>query len=225
MLLMAVSNCPTDREVPAPPAPPEPPRSSWLGPVRRLYDWVLSWADHPAGTWALFLLAVAESSFFPIPPDVLLIALVLGRPSRAMWLATVCTAGSVLGGALGYLIGWQLWDLVGEPIFRFYGVMDKYAYVQEKFQENAFAAIAIAGFTPIPYKVFTIAAGAMTLNFGTFISASILSRGARFFLVAGLLRLFGKPMKAFIDRYFDVLTLVFTVLLIGGFVVVKQMAR
>ncbi len=204
---------------------PASPAVSRLGPIRRLYDWVLSWADHPGGAWALFILAVAESSFFPIPPDVLLIALVVGRPSRAFTLAAICTAGSVIGGCLGYVIGWQAWDLAGKPIFEFYGLMEKFQLVQDKFSQNAFAAIAIAGFTPIPYKVFTIAAGVMTIDFQTFLSASVLARGARFFLVAGLLRLFGAPMKTFIDKYFDVLTILFTILLVGGFIVAKQLAH
>jgi membrane protein YqaA with SNARE-associated domain len=195
------------------------------GPVRRLYDWTLSWADRPGGTWALFLLAVAESSFFPIPPDVLLIALAIGRPKRAMWFAVVCTAGSVIGGMIGYYIGWSLFEQVGRPVLEFYGATAKFDQVGQLYRENLVLALGTAGFTPIPYKVFTIAGGAFAVPFLPFVLISIVSRGLRFFLVAGLIYAVGPRVKTFIDRYFNLLTIVFVVVLVLGFYVIKFVAH
>jgi len=190
-------------------------------PIRRLYDWVLSWADSPYGAWALFTLAFAESSFFPIPPDVLLIALCLGARKTWFRYALICSVGSVLGGLAGYAIGALAMDTVGIPIIEFYGVMEKKAIVEQSFEEHGFGIVFLAGFTPIPYKVITIAAGAFDLSLGPFVGASLVSRSARFFLVAGMLRIFGAPIKIFIDRWFNLLTIVFSVLLIGGFILLK----
>jgi len=189
--------------------------------IRRLYDWVLSWAESRYGTHALFVLAFAESSFFPIPPDVLLIGLALGRPERAYRFALVCTVGSVAGGAFGYLIGWQLMETVGIPILKLYHAMEKFEAVRADFVKYGGWAVAIAAFTPIPYKVFTIASGAVTLSFGTFIAASVIGRAGRFYLVAALIFFFGSPVKAFIDRHFNLLTVVFTALLILGFLLIE----
>ncbi len=190
----------------------------WL---RRLYDWVVGFAESPYGTWALFLIAFAESSFFPIPPDVLLIALALGAPRRSLWFASVCTAGSLLGAVGGYLIGLYFYALIGQPIVAFYGAEDAYLRVQHLYRDWDAVAVAIAGFTPIPYKVVTIAAGAFRINFLTFMLASAVSRAARFFLVAGLIYWFGPPIQRFIDRYFNLLTVVFTILLLGGFLILR----
>lgn len=190
-------------------------------PLRRLYDWVLSLAEKPYGAWALFLVAFAESSFFPIPPDVLLIALAVGRPARSFVFAGISTLGSVLGAAFGYLLGFQFYELAGRPIIQFYGVEQRYLQVQALYQHYDALAVAVAGFTPIPYKVFTIAAGAFHINFVTFILASIVSRGARFVLVGGLIWWLGPDIKRVIDRYFNLLTIVFVILLAGGFVLVK----
>jgi membrane protein YqaA with SNARE-associated domain len=187
--------------------------------LRRLYHWVLSWAAHPYGTYALFLIAFAESSFFPIPPDVLLIALALGRPAAAYRFALVCSIGSVLGGIFGYVIGWQLMETVGLPILEFYQALDKFEEVKQAFLHYGGWAVAIAGFTPIPYKVFTIASGATQLSFVTFVLASLVSRAARFYLVGGLIHYFGPTIQSFIDKYFNFLTIVFTLLLLLGFVV------
>ena len=192
-----------------------------MGRVRALYDWVLSWADSPYGTWALFVLAFAESSFFPIPPDVLLIALCVGRPKRGLWFAGVCAVGSVLGGVAGYGIGVFASDL-GRSIIGFFG--EHYIGVaQGAFEEYGAWAVATAGFTPVPYKVFTIASGIFheQIPLPVFVVASALSRTSRFMLVAGLIRAFGAPVKAFIDQWFNVLSIGFVVLLVGGFVVVK----
>ena len=191
--------------------------------LRRLYDWVLHWAATPYGTWALFLLAFAESSFFPIPPDVLLIAMCVARPKRSLHYALVCSGGSILGGCLGYLIGWQFMASIGARIVDFYGLTDKVAYIETLYNTYDAWAVGIAGFTPIPYKVFTIAAGMFKINFTVFVLASMVSRSARFFLVGGLIYRFGPRIQGFIDRYFNVLAIVFTVLLVGSFVMVKYL--
>ncbi|NOY63926.1 MAG: DedA family protein [Nitrospirae bacterium] len=190
--------------------------------LKRLYQWVLHWADTPYGTPALFLLAVAESSFFPVPPDVLLIVLCLSRNRKAFNYAAVCTVGSVLGGMLGFLIGMNFWE-IGKEILFHYVKEDTFNQVREYFLRYQAWAIAIAGFTPIPYKVFTISAGFFRVDFTVFLIASTLSRGARFFAVATLIYLFGPPIKDFIDRYFNLLTYLFVLLLIAGFVVIKYL--
>lgn len=191
--------------------------------LRRLYNWVLHWAATPYGTWALFFLAFAESSFFPIPPDVLLIAMCVARPNRSFKYALVCSVGSIIGGCLGYLIGWQFMASVGSRIVDFYGLTDKVAYIEILYNTYDAWAVGIAGFTPIPYKVFTISAGMFKINFTVFILASMVSRSARFFLVGGLIYLFGPRIQRFIDRYFDLLAVTFTVLLVGSFVLIKYL--
>lgn len=191
--------------------------------IRRLYDWVLHWAHTPYGTPALATLAMAESSFFPIPPDPLLMALAMSRPERSMWYALVCSACSVVGGMLGYLIGWQLWHLVSDFFFTHVPgfTHEVFNLVAQKYNDNAFLAVFTAAFTPIPYKVFTIAGGVFQINFIEFLAASMVGRSMRFFLVAGLIRVFGAAIKEKIDRYFDWFALGFTVLLILGFIVIK----
>lgn len=189
--------------------------------LKRLYDWVLNFAETPYGTWALFILAFAESSFFPIPPDVLLIALAISIPKKSFKYAVVCSTGSVLGGVFGYFIGFKFMEFIGDPIINFYGVADKYHYIQQLYNRYDAWAVAVAGFTPIPYKVFTIAAGACKIDFSVFTLASILSRSARFFMVAGLIYTFGPSIRSFIDRYFNIFAIVFIALLILGFVVIK----
>lgn len=189
--------------------------------LRRLKAWVEGFAEKPYAAWALFFIAFAESSFFPIPPDVLLIALAVVAPRKSFKYALICSAGSVLGGMFGYLIGKEFFDLIGRRIIDFYGAHGQYEKVRELYEQNAFAAVAIAGFTPIPYKVFTIAAGAFQINFFTLVTASILSRSARFFLVASLFYFFGARIKAFIDRYLEILTIIFAALFILGFFVIR----
>jgi membrane protein YqaA with SNARE-associated domain len=189
--------------------------------LRRLYSWVLHWAETPYGSWALFLLALSESSFFPVPPDVLLIALAVSIPKKSFKYALICTAGSLIGGCLGYLIGWQFMITVGEKIIQFYGLTQKMQYIKDLYMQYDAWAIGIAGFTPIPYKVFTISAGAFNINFTVFIIASAISRAARFFLVAWLIYLFGPKIKTFIDKYFNILAITFVVLLIAGFAIIK----
>jgi len=192
--------------------------------LKRLYEWVLHWANTPYGTPALFLLAFAESSFFPIPPDVLLIALSLSIPKKAFRYASVCTIGSVLGGMFGYLLGWQFWELAKGILFNY---IDPAGFedIRTYFIKYEAWAVSIAGFTPIPYKVFTIAAGFFRVDFLVFLIASALSRGARFFLVALLIYHFGSSIRAFIDKYFNILTYAFTFLLIGGFFLIRYVLK
>lgn len=191
--------------------------------LRKLYNWVLHWAETPYGSWALFLLALAESSFFPVPPDVLLIALAISIPARSFRYALICSVGSLIGGVCGYVIGYQFMDMVGMRIVEFYGVTQQYGAVSDLYERHNAWAVGIAGFTPIPYKVFTISAGAFKINFPIFFIASAISRSARFFLVGWLIYAFGPEIKQFIDRYFNILAVLFVVLLIGGFIVVKYM--
>lgn len=196
----------------------------WWNPfdlLHRLYNWVLHWAETPYGVPALFLLAFAESSFFPVPPDVLLIALALSIPTRAFRYALVCTVGSVLGGMVGYGLGSVFFDLIGLPILRFYGYEAGYATVKALYDQYGTWAVFIAGFTPIPYKVFTIASGAFHFPFIKFLLASMGSRAARFFLVSTLIWWFGPKIKHFIEKYFELVVVAFTLALIGGFVVIK----
>jgi len=192
------------------------------GWVRRLYDWVLHWADTPYGLQALALLAFVESSVFPIPPDPLLIALCLGAGGRALRFATVATAGSVLGGMLGYGIGAVVWGSASGFFFEYVpGVTpEAFATVQGLYDRWDFWAIFLAGLTPIPYKVFTISAGVFSINFPVFVLASTLSRGLRFFVMAGLIYRYGESIRLFIDRHFNLLSWIFGLLLVLGFVLV-----
>jgi len=192
-----------------------------MGKARRLYDWVLGWADSHYGTSALVALAFTESVFFPIPPDPLLMALSLGKPRRAFFFAAVCSAASVIGGVAGYYVGLLLFDAMGKPILTLYGAMDKYLLVQSYYRAYDAWAVGIAGFTPIPYKVFTISAGAFRISFMVFVLASLASRSARFFLVAWLIQKYGGPIHHFIDRHFNLLTIVFTVLVVVGFLFLR----
>lgn len=191
--------------------------------VKRCYDWVLGWADSKWGAVALFVLAFAESSFFPIPPDVLLIALCLGCVKRSFKYALICTVGSVLGAIAGYGIGHYLWQSVGHLFIPAVFSHDAFTSVADTYKEWDFWAIFTAGFTPIPYKIFTITGGVFGINFFMFIIASIIARGMRFFIIAGLIWKFGAPIKSFIDKYFNLLAISFTVLLIGSFVAVRYL--
>lgn len=191
--------------------------------MRKTYDWVMHWAETPYGVPALFLLAFVESSFFPLPPDILLIALCLSRSRQAFRFALVCTLGSAIGGGLGYLIGLGLWDVLQGYFFNYIPGFTPalFAKVQNLFQENGFWVVFTAGFTPIPYKIFTIGAGVFKLNFALFFVASVISRGLRFYLIAWLLRHYGAPVKVFIDRHFNWLSLVATGLVLALVVLVK----
>lgn len=188
---------------------------------KQLYDWMLSWADSPYGVPALFCLAFAESSFFPLPPDILLIALTLGDPAQGLYFALVTTVGSVLGGMFGYGIGWY----GGRPVLKKLMGQARVDLIHQYFQRYEAWAILIAGFTPIPYKVFTIGAGAFYVDFRTFCLASLVSRGGRFFLVAGTIQLIGPWVKELIEKYFNLFSIAFMILLIMGFWVVKHQSK
>ena len=181
--------------------------------VKDLTLWVIHWAQTPYGGLALFVLAFCESSFFPIPPDVLLIALCMANPPKAFLFALLCSVGSTLGGIFGYVLG----RVGGRPLLERFVREDRITLVQRHYQRWDVWAVAIAGFTPIPYKVFTISAGAFLLDFYRFVLASILSRSARFFLVAGLFFFFGPSINKLISRYFNLLSILFILLLILGF--------
>ena len=191
---------------------------SW---IRQIYDRCLVWVQSPSGVWALFFIAVAESSFFPIPPDVFLMVLCIAVPPKSFRYAAICAVGSVLGGMLGYGLGLGFMDTIGVNILELYGLHNKYEVVQNLYQQYDALAVGAAGFTPLPYKLFTITAGAFKINFVTFILVSIVSRSARFFLVAAFIYKFGAPVRHFIERYFNLLTIVFFILLIGGFLVIR----
>ena len=206
--------------------------------MRRLYDWVLAWGESPHALTALFFLSLAEASFFPIPPDALLIALCMGAYTRWAKFALICSLGSVFGGMLGYLIGYSAYELIGEHLVSFTASLsgsDPDTLLEQArywFNEKEIAgvkvgswAVGIAGFTPIPYKVFTIAAGFFEMSFPVFVLASAVSRSARFFIVAGIIGLLyrrhGDRIKLFIDRYFNALAIAFVILLLLGFYAVS----
>ncbi len=189
--------------------------------IRRLYDWVLSWADTRFGVPVLAAISFIESSFFPVPPDPLLMALCLGKPKKSFWYAFVCSVSSVLGGILGYFIGLALWELLSGFFYTYLFSPEAFMYVGDKYQENAFIAILGAALTPIPYKVFTIGAGVFKISLLTLIAASVIGRSARFFIEAGLIFFLGDRIKSFIDRYFNILVTLFFILLVLGFILVK----
>ncbi len=189
--------------------------------LRNTYNWILGWAHSRHATWALFVLAFTESSFFPIPPDVLLMALAVSRPAKAFRYALICSVGSVLGGLFGYFIGYYFMDAVGMSVIDLYGLSGKFHYIQSLYTQYDAWAVGIAGFTPIPYKVFTITAGAFGIDLKVFLLASLVSRSARFFIIALLVYKYGESIKGFIDKYLGWLTIIFVVLLILGFALVK----
>ncbi len=190
----------------------------WLAEI---LAWVEGFAATPYGTWALFGIAFAESSFFPVPPDVLLIALCLGAPEKALFFGLVCTAGSVLGGMLGYGIGYY----GGRPFLKRFFDANKIAAVERYFDRYNAWATGIAGLTPLPYKIFTVSGGAFAVNFRIFVIASILARGLRFLVVAALIARFGEPITAFIDRYLPLLSILFIVILAFGYWFVARRMR
>lgn len=213
---------PNPSEAPSSPSKQEPKKENVL---RRLYHWVLGWADTPYGTPALGAISFAESSFFPIPPDVLQIALSVSRPKWSYYYALVNSVCSVLGGIAGYAIGMWFW---GSLSGYFLGVVPGFTqanfdYVQGQFHKNAFLAVVAAAFTPIPYKVFTIAAGVFSVDFATFVLASIVGRSGRFFLVATCIFFFGERVKGFIEKYFEIVSLILFAMIVAGFFAIKAM--
>lgn len=191
--------------------------------LRKAYDWTIHLADTKHALWALAFIAFIESSVFPIPPDVLMIPMILAAPSRAWLIAGVATVASVLGGAFGYLIGAFFYDSLGAPILESLGKGDKMEEFNQRFNDFGFWPVLIAGITPFPYKVITIMSGWTGLPFVTFMVSSVIARGLRFFMVAGLLWKFGAPIRSFIENRLGLVLSVFMVLLIGGFVLVKYL--
>lgn len=189
--------------------------------ITRLYEWTMGLARHRHASWTLGIVSFIESSVFPVPPDVVLIPMVLARRERAWRYALVCTVTSVLGGIAGYLIGLFLFDQIGEPLLSLYGYEQKFGEFQARYDEWGAWAVFIAGITPFPYKVITILSGVAALDPVTFVMSSVLARGGRFFLVAGLLWAFGEPVRAFIERRLHLLTVLFCILLVAGFIFVK----
>ncbi len=190
---------------------------------RRLYDWMMKMAEHPRAVWALTGVSFAESSFFPLPPDIMLIPMVLARRARAFFYAGIASLSSVLGGVLGYLIGYFLFESVGRPVLDFYGYGEKFSGFASQYNEWGAWIVLMAGLTPFPYKVITIASGVTGLSFPVFMLASLVARSARFFAVSSLLYWFGPQIRSFIEKYFGLVTLAFFILLIGGFVAVKYL--
>ena len=190
--------------------------------IKRLYNWILSWSDSRWGWLALFVIALFEASWFPLPPDILLIALCLGATKKSFRFATLCLIGSVLGAALGYVIGYFLWTTPSGEASALANLFYEYIFSVESFNNVGalynrfnFWIVFTAGFTPLPFKLFTIAGGMFHINFVMFIIASVVARGMRFFLIAWLIWKFGAPIKSFIDKYFNLLATLFTILLIG----------
>ena len=189
--------------------------------LRSLYDWTISLAASRHAMWALAIVAFVESSVFPIPPDLLMIPMIIARPSRAFQIAALCTICSVLGGLLGYWIGAVLFESVGQPVLAFYGKEEYFGAFAERYNAYGAWAVLIAGVTPFPYKVITILSGSTGLNLGVFIVASIVARGLRFFVVAALLWKFGAPIREFIEKRLGLMFTLFVILLAGGFYFVK----
>ena len=191
--------------------------------IQRLYDWTLSLAQHRHALWALAIVAFAESSFFPIPPDIIMIPMIIARPNRAFLITGVALLASVLGGLAGYAIGAFAYETLGQPILSALGKGDAMDAFSTRFNELGFWAILTAGVTPFPYKVITIMSGWTAMPLGVFIATSILARGVRFFLVAVLLWKFGEPIRDFIERRLGLMFTIAVALLIGGFVAVRYL--
>ncbi len=202
---------------------------NWL---KDLYDWVLNWSNSKWGAFALFALAFTEASFFPIPPDVLLIALCLGVRSRSFYYVAICSLGSALGAVFGYSIGYFLWWSEAQEFSRFanffFNIIPGFSNeiffdIKQKYEEWNFWVIFVSGFTPIPFKVFTVSAGAFNINFSLFLIASLVARSARFLIIGGLIWKFGEPIRSFIDKYFNILAILFSALLVGSFFIIKYL--
>ena len=189
--------------------------------IRKLYDWTMSLAARPRALHALGAVSFAESSFFPIPPDVLLIPMVIAQRHRAWLIASVCTLASVAGGVLGYAIGYFLFATVGQAVIDFYGMQAAAAQFHDWYRDFGLYVILIKGLTPIPYKIVTIMSGAAAFDIWVFVAASVITRGLRFYVVAGLLRQFGEPIRAFIERRLTLLFFLTLLLIVSGFVALK----
>lgn len=193
--------------------------------IKKLYDWVIHWAETKYGVPVMVFISFIESSIFPIPPDPLLMALGLSRPNKAILYAIICSVASVAGGLVGYLIGWTIWEIVSEFFLTYLFSVDAFNYVEIKYNENAFLAILGAAFTPIPYKVFTITAGVFKINLATFILASSIGRSARFLIEGSLIYFFGEKIRDFIEKYLNLLSIIFFILLLVGIYITKFLLK
>lgn len=193
--------------------------------LKKLYDWVIHWAETKYGVPVMAFISFIESSIFPIPPDPLLMALGLSRPKKAILYAIICSVASVAGGLVGYLIGWTIWEIVSEFFLTYLFSVDAFNYVEIKYKENAFLAILGAAFTPIPYKVFTITAGVFKINLATFILASSIGRSARFLIEGSLIYFFGEKIRDFIEKYLNLLSIIFFILLVVGIYITKFLLK
>jgi membrane protein YqaA with SNARE-associated domain len=191
--------------------------------IRRLYDWTISLAEHPRALWALAIVAFVESSVFPIPPDILMIPMIIATPRRAFTIAGVAMAASVMGGMLGYLIGWGFFESIGRPVLEFYGKTDAFSSFSDRYNQYGAWAVLIAGVTPFPYKVITILSGSTGLSLPVFVISSVIARGLRFFVIAALLWKFGTPIRDFIERRLGLMFTIFVLLLVAGFYAVKYL--
>ena len=189
--------------------------------LKKLYNWTLSKAGHKNAKWYLCLVSFAESSFFPIPPDLLLIPMALASKTKAMFYAFICTFSSVLGGILGYAIGYYFYNIAGIHIVEFYHLKNSFGVFENYYKEFGILIVLGAGITPFPYKFITIASGVFGLNVFLFIIISIVGRGLRFYLIAILLYFFGEKIKLIIDKYFNILTIVFFILLVGSVFIIR----
>ena len=189
--------------------------------LRKLYTWTLSFAQSPYALWILALVAFAESSFFPIPPEVLLLPMIIAMPARAFLYAAVCTIASVAGGIAGYYIGAAVYETIALPILEFYHAADAFESFAQRYNEQGHWAVLFGGLSPFPYKIITIASGATGLNFGAFVLWSLIARGVRYFLIALLLWKFGDPIRTFIERYLGWVFAAFLLLFLGGFYMLK----
>lgn len=191
--------------------------------IRKIYDWTLQKSRHPRATWFLAIISFSESSFFPIPPDVILIPMAIANRLKALTYAFICTLSSVLGGIFGYLIGYFFFNSIGLIIVEYYALDNLFNNFENYYNDHGFWIVLGAGFTPFPFKLITIASGFFSLNFFLFIGASILARGMRFFLLAFLIKLFGNLITKFIDKFFNILAIIFFILLIGSFIIIKYL--
>ena len=190
--------------------------------LRKLYDWTLEKSKDPKAPWFLAIISFSESSFFPIPPDIILIPMVIAKRAKAWFFAFICTLSSVLGGVAGYFIGYFFYLTIGEFIIELYSYQSEYSDFQSKYEGEIWLwFIFFAGLTPFPFKIITIASGALKINMISFVAIALVSRGLRFYLVATLLKFFGNYIKEYIDKYFNLFTFVFFILLIGGFIFFK----
>lgn len=191
--------------------------------MKRLYQWMIEAAAKKNALWILGIVSFIESSFFPIPPDIMLIPMVVSQPKKAWKIAGVATFASVIGGYLGYAIGYYGYDVIAKPLLSFYGYLEQFENFKQYYNEYGAWIVFAAGITPFPYKVITIASGVVAMNLVTFGLASIVARGLRFFIVAGLLYFFGESIKKFIEKHFNLLSILFFVLLFGGFLLIKYL--